>query len=128
MTAAQISEAVKPVFTGEGPLALVVTPVEIEGGEAAVTAALEASRLVPVTAPTAQAQVDWPYATFGAPGSVQDRREITEVGATVVTFVNGVRLTVKPTTFRDEQILVSVRTGIGEQGDRKSTRLNSSHQ
>ena len=116
VTAAQISEALKPVFTGEGPLALVISPVEIEGGEAAVTAALEASRLVPVAAPAAQTQVDWPYASFGAPGTVQDRREITEVGATVVTFANGVRLTVKPTTFRDEQILVSVRTGIGEQG------------
>ena len=116
VTAAQISEAVKPVFTGEGPLALVITPVEIEGGEAAVTAALEASRLVPVSAQAAQIQVDWPYASFGAPGAVQDRREIAEVGATVVTFANGVRLTVKPTAFRDEQILVSVRTGIGEQG------------
>ena len=29
-------------------------------------------------------------------------------------LLNGVRLTVKPTTFRDEQILVSVRTGLGE--------------
>ena len=116
VTAAQISEAVKPVFTGEGPLALVITPVEIEGGEAAVTAALEASRLVPVAAPAAQAQMDWPYASFGAPGVVQDQREIAEIGTTVVTFANGVRLTVKPTEFRDEQILVSVRTGIGERG------------
>src|SRR5690606_18226745 len=52
----------------------------------------------------------------GTPGEVADRREIAEVGATVVTFANGIRLTVKPTTFRDEQILVSVRTGIGELG------------
>lgn len=116
VTAAQISEAVKPVFTGEGPLALVITPVEIEGGEAAVTAALEASRQVPVAAPAAQTQMDWPYASFGAPGVVQDQREIAEIGTTVVTFANGVRLTVKPTEFRDEQILVSVRTGIGERG------------
>ncbi len=129
VTAAQISEAVKPVFTGEGPLALVITPVEIEGGEAAVTAALTASRLVPVSAPAAQAQLDWPYASFGAPGVVQDRREIAAVGATVVTFANGVRLTVKPTEFRDEQILVSVRTGIGEQGmspDRADPQLLAS--
>ncbi|MDP3802544.1 pitrilysin family protein [Brevundimonas sp.] len=126
LTAAQVSEAVKPVFEGEGPLALLITPVEIEGGEAAVTAALEASRQVPVAAPAAQAEIDWPYASFGDPGVVQDRREIAEVGATVVTFANGVRLTVKPTTFRDEQILVSVRTGIGERGlspDRSDPQL-----
>lgn len=116
LTAAQVNQVLPSVFQGQGPLALVVTPVEIEGGEAAVTAALEASRLVPVTAPAAQAQLEWPYAAFGAPGAVQSRTELAAVGATVVTFANGVRLTVKPTDFRDEQILVSVRTGIGELG------------
>ena len=116
LSAAQVNEALKAVFAGHGPLVLFITPVEVEGGEAAVTAALEASRLVPVTAPAAQAELNWPYDQFGAPGAVADRREIAEVGATVVTFANGVRLTVKPTTFRDEQILVSVHTGIGERG------------
>lgn len=116
LTAAQVNASLQTVFTGGGPLALVVTPVEIEGGEAAVTAALTASRQVPVSAPAAQAALEWPYTQFGAPGVVASRREIAEVGATVVTFANGVRLTVKPTDFRDEQILVSVHTGIGEQG------------
>ncbi|MFN3670120.1 MAG: M16 family metallopeptidase [Brevundimonas sp.] len=116
LTAAQVNQVLPDIFRGEGPLALVVTPVEIEGGEAAVTAALEASRLVPVTAPAAQAELDWPYAEFGAPGVVQNRTELASIGATVVTFANGVRLTVKPTTFRDEQILINVRTGLGELG------------
>ncbi|RZI98150.1 MAG: insulinase family protein [Brevundimonas sp.] len=116
LTAAQVNEALKTVFDGQGPLVLFITPVEVEGGEAAVTAALEASRQVPVTAPAAQAELDWPYDQFGTPGVVTERREIAEVGATVVTFANGVRLTVKPTAFRDEQILVSLSTGIGERG------------
>lgn len=116
LAAAQVNEAIKPVFRGGGPLALVVTPVEIEGGEAAVTAALEASRLVPVTAPAAQAQMAWPYADFGLAGAVQSRHEIAAIGATEVTFTNGVRLIVKPTTFRDEQILVGVNTGLGNLG------------
>ena len=129
LTAAEVSEAVKGVFQGEGPLALLVTPVEIEGGEAAVTAALEASRQVPVAAPAAQAELEWPYTAFGEPGAVAERREIAELGATVVTFANGVRLTVKPTDFREEQILVSVRTGIGERGispDRADPQLLAS--
>lgn len=116
LTAAQVNDSLKTVFRGEGPLVLFITPVEVEGGEAAVTAALEASREVPVAAPAVQAELQWPYSEFGAAGTVTDRREIAEVGATVVTFANGVRLTVKPTDFRDEQILVSVRTGIGERG------------
>jgi len=116
ITAARVNEALKEVFEGEGPLALFITPVEVEGGEAAVTAALEASRGTPVAAPAAQAELEWPYAQFGAPGSIVERHELAEVGATVVTFANGVRLTVKPTEFRDEQILVSISTGIGERG------------
>ncbi|MGV8929204.1 MAG: M16 family metallopeptidase [Brevundimonas sp.] len=116
LTAARVNQTLPTVFQGEGPLALVVSPVEIEGGEAAVTAALEASRLTPVSPPAVQADLEWPYSEFGAPGVVQSRRELATVGATVVTFANGVRLTVKPTDFRDEQILISVRTGIGELG------------
>ena len=116
LTAARVNETLPQVFQGQGPLALVVTPVEIEGGEAAVTAALEASRQAPVAAPAVQAQLEWPYESFGSPGAVRERREIAELGATVVTFENGVTLTVKPTEFRDEQILVRVDTGIGELG------------
>ncbi len=116
LTAARVNQTLPEVFQGQGPLALVVTPVEIEGGEAAVTAALEASRQVPVAAPAVQAELEWPYETFGTPGAVRERREIAELGATVVTFENGVTLTVKPTDFRDEQILVRVETGIGELG------------
>lgn len=106
--------ATRPVFEGGGPLAQVITPTAIDGGEAAVTAALEASRQVPVTAREAVADLEWPYASFGEPGEPGERKEYAEVGATVVTFPNGVRLTVKPTTFRDEQILVLAQTGIGE--------------
>ncbi|HZW16745.1 MAG TPA: insulinase family protein [Brevundimonas sp.] len=116
LTAAQVNATLAPAFSGGGPLALLITPVEIEGGEAAVTAALEASRQVPVSAPAAQADLEWPYTSFGPPGAVSEQREIAELGATVVTFENGVRLTVKPTDFRDEQILVNVRTGIGGLG------------
>ncbi len=116
ITPAQINDAAKTAFTGQGPLALVVTPAEIEGGEAAVTAALEASTSTPVTARAEQAVIEWPYTRFGAAGTETQRREVTELGATIVTFSNGVTLTVKPTTFRDEQILVSVKTGNGALG------------
>lgn len=116
LTPEAVNAAVASAFEGQGPLALVVTPEPIEGGEAAVTAMLEASAAVAVAAPQAQAALEWPYATFGTPGMPTERREIAELGTTVVTFANGTSLTVKPTTFRDEQILISVRTGLGELG------------
>ena len=112
----QVNAAVAPVFEGEGPLVLFSTPVEVEGGEAVVTAALEASRQTPVTARAQQASLEWPYTNFGAPGVPVERAEVADLGVTLVRFPNGVLLNIKPTDFRDDQILVSARTGIGELG------------
>ena len=114
LTPAQVDAAVRPVFEGQGPVVLVTTPVAIEGGEAAVTAALEASRRTAVTARADDAALEWPYTDFGTPTQPSARTEIADLGVTRVDFPNGVRLFVKPTDFRDNQILVNVRTGIGE--------------
>lgn len=116
LTPDAVNAVLRTVFEGQGPLALVVTPEPIEGGEAAVTAMLEASQAVSVTARAEQAALDWPYGQFGTAAQPTERRELAEIGATQVTFANGTTLVVKPTDFRDDQILVSVRTGIGELG------------
>jgi zinc protease len=116
LTPDQVTAAVRPVFEGQGPVVMVTSPVAIEGGEAAVTAALEASRQVPVTARADEAALEWPYTDFGTPARPGARTEIADLGVTRVDFPNGVRLFVKPTDFRDNQILVNVRTGVGELG------------
>lgn len=114
LTPDQVTAAVRPVFEGQGPVVMVTSPVPIEGGEAAVTAALEASRQVEVTPRAEEAALEWPYTDFGMPARPAARTEIADLGVTRVDFPNGVRLFVKPTEFRDNQILVNVRTGIGE--------------
>ncbi len=109
------AELVK-AFQGQGPLALVSTPQAIEGGEAEVTRILEASRTKPVSAPAVQAELVWPYTEFGTLGTASGQTAYAALGATVVNFPNGVRLTVKPTDFKDQEILVSVSTGNGQLG------------
>ncbi|HEY8571464.1 M16 family metallopeptidase [Phenylobacterium sp.] len=113
LKAEQVSAALKAAFQGEGPLLFVASPQPIEGGERTLLAALAESQKVAVTPPAALAQVKWPYESFGAPGKVAERRELTDLGATLVRFENGVRLTVKPTKFRDDEILVRVNVGHG---------------
>lgn len=113
ITVDEVNQAARKTFSGNGPLVFITSPVPIEGGEAAVTAALEASRATPVAAPAIAADVQWPYADFGTPAQPSAQSEIADLGATLVTFPNGVRLTVKPTTFADKQILISVRAGNG---------------
>jgi len=123
LKAAAVSEALKATFSGGGPLVFVATPTPIEGGERAVAQAFEASRRLAVNAPAAPRQVAWPYQSFGTMGKVAEQRDIVDLDAVFVRFENGVRLTVKPTKFRDDQVLVKVRIGDGllaQPADRQS--------
>lgn len=113
LTAETVSTSVRAAFTGQGPLIFLSTPTPIEGDAAAVQAAYKEAALKDVDAPTADAVKAWPYVGFGAPGQVVERKEVSDLDAVFVRFKNGVRLTVKPTKFRDDQIMVSVRVGDG---------------
>jgi zinc protease len=113
LTAAEVSAALKDVFKGSGPLVFVATPKPIEGGETTVLAALERAQAAPITATVAEVDKAWPYTTFGNAGKETERRVVDDLGTTFVRFANGVRLTVKPTTYSKDQILVSVRIGQG---------------
>lgn len=113
LKAEQVSAALKKAFTGEGPLLFVASPQPIDGGEPALLAALTASQKVAVAPPAAPAQVAWPYESFGAPGKVVETRTVQDLGTTFVRFANGVRLTVKPTEFRNDEVLVRINVGDG---------------
>lgn len=115
LTPEVVNAGIRTALEGDGPLTMMTSPDPIEGGEARIAAVLEASARTPVNAPTPLVRLDWPYTDFGAPGAVVSRREVPELDATIVTFANGVELTVKSTEFRDEEIQILVSTGLGEQ-------------
>ena len=111
LKADEVNAALKKTFSGAGPLVFLETAAPVE--ESAVLDAYKAADAAPVTAPQAVADKTWPYETFGAPGRVAERKEVPAAGATFIRFANGVRLTVKPTAFRKDQIQVQVRIGDG---------------
>jgi zinc protease len=113
LTVAKVNAAIGALMRDHGPLLFLSTPTSIEGGQATVTAALAAAEKAPLTRPAAEAQVVWPYTHFGPTGHVAERKTITDLQTTFVRFANGVRLTVKPTTFRAGQVVVVVRVGNG---------------
>ncbi|MFP5449556.1 MAG: M16 family metallopeptidase [Alphaproteobacteria bacterium] len=115
LEASTVSRALAAAFQVQGPLIFLATPTPVEGGEAAVIAAYEASRAKAVSAPEALSQLEWPYASFGAPGKVVETQDVTDLDAVFVRFENGVRLTIKPTRFQDDEILVAVNVGDGLQ-------------
>jgi zinc protease len=114
LTAERVTAATRRIFAGGGPLVYLTSPTPVEGGEQALLAAYSQSRGVPVTAAAVQQIQPWPYSSFGPPGAVAERHDIPSLGVTAVRFANGVRLTVKPTKFRDDEILVAVRAGHGQ--------------
>ncbi len=113
LTPADVDKAIADIFSGAGPLTLVSTAQPVDGGQAAVGQAFAAIDAQPVAAPTVQAAITWPYTSFGPPGAVAERREIADLGVTFVRFANGVRLTIKPTKFKDDEVLVEARVGRG---------------
>ncbi|HEY4942355.1 MAG TPA: insulinase family protein [Rhizomicrobium sp.] len=116
LKAEQVSQALKFVFGGSGPLVFVSAPAPLPGGETAVTAALSEADTTPLGASASVALPPWPYANFGTPGTVASKRTVDDLGVTYVRFANGVTLTVKPTQLRVGQVLMNVRVGKGRIG------------
>lgn len=109
-----VNQAAAALLTGEGPLLQMNAPAPIDGGDKALEAAFAAAMSEAVPPPAVAAKVAWPYTKFGrAPGKVARRHTLKDLGATQVRFVNGVALTVKPTKFKADEVLVQVRIGAG---------------
>jgi zinc protease len=113
LKAETVSAALKAAFRGQGPLIFMTSPTAVVGGDAALLQAYEDARKMKVEAPAAPTQIEWPYESFGAPGKVVETRDVTDLDTVFVRFENGVRLTVKPTKFRDDEVLVRVNIGGG---------------
>ena len=116
LTAAQVSEALKFVLGGDGPLVFASSAAPLPGGDAAVTSALAEADTTPLAATTSVALPPWPYGDFGRAGKVATRSTVDDLGITYVRFENGVTLAIKPTQLRGGQILMGVRAGGGRLG------------
>jgi zinc protease len=114
LTAAQVTDATRRLFANGGPLVYMTSPTPVDGGEVALRTSFDDVHRAAVAAPAVEHAKSWPYDNFGNPGAVAERRELAALGATAIRFANGVRLTVKPTSFAKDEILVSVRIGHGQ--------------
>jgi zinc protease len=113
LTAAEADKALQRVFGCSGPLVVLQTAKAPEGGAAAIEAEFAKSSAVPIAAPAEAHAVIWPYTRFGPSGMVVERSTADDLGLTMVRFANGVRLTVKPTKFSDDEVLVRADIGHG---------------
>jgi zinc protease len=111
ITTEEVSAMARTLMADEGRVVLAVSPQK-DGlqvpTEASLRTALGSADATAVTAwsdtSTTRALVE----TRPRPATVASRREIAEVGVTVVRFSNGVEAWLKPTTFKNDQILFSL--------------------
>jgi zinc protease len=113
ITPADIASVMKTTFGGSGPLVVLSTPEPIVDGDKALAKTFAAAQKAAITPPVAQAVLSWPYTDFGTPSEVAEQHDVADLDTIFVRFKNGVRLTIKPTKLRDDQILVQVRIGSG---------------
>lgn len=111
ITAAEVGEVAKALFADRGRVIIATAPKK-EGSavptEAQLRDAVVQADAVAVTAwadaGSGRALMD----TRPEPGAAKDRREIPELGVTVVRLANGVEAWLKPTDFKNDEVLFSL--------------------
>ncbi|HXJ02261.1 MAG TPA: insulinase family protein [Micropepsaceae bacterium] len=114
LTVDQVNAALRTAFTGNGPLLSLSSPKPVEGGETALASVFSHAETAPLDNAAPLQLAVWPYTSFGSPGRIVESRHVDDLDATFIRFENGVRLTVKPTKYRADQILVSVNIAGGD--------------
>jgi zinc protease len=116
IAAADVAAAAKAAFADTSRVILAVSPQKTGvtvPTEDQLRAAVKSADSVAVTAWADTASNAALVAKMPAPGSVTNRREISELGVTVVRFSNGVEAWLKPTDFKNDQVLFSLAASGG---------------
>ena len=111
ITADEVSAMARTLMSDDGRVVLATSPQK-DGlqipSEASLRASLSSADTVAVTpwsdASATRALVE----NKPRPATIASRREIPEVGVTIVRFSNGVEAWLRPTTFKNDQILFSL--------------------
>jgi zinc protease len=111
ITTAEVTVAAKTLFSNESRVILAVSPQK-QGlsvpTEAEIRAAVASAEKVAVTAWKDEAATKALMSTDPDPGAIKGRRELPELGVTVVKFSNGVEAWFKPTDFKNDEVIYSL--------------------
>ncbi len=111
ITGADVSAAARELFADSHRIILAVSPEKAGLAvptEAELRAAVKRAETVAVTAWNDAAATRELMAATPDPGVVKERRELPELGVTVVRFGNGVDAWFKPTDFKNDEVLFSL--------------------
>ena len=116
ISVADVTAAARTLLSDESRAVLAVSPQK-----AGLPVPTEAQLRASITTAGAVAVTAWNDADSGRalmervpePAAIKDRREVTELGVTIVRFANGVEAWFKPTDFKNDQVLFSLTASGG---------------
>jgi zinc protease len=108
-----VSEAFRAAWQGGPTVVHVSTKQPVPGENETIAAVLAQSAAVAVTAPVEEAEVQWAYGEWGAPGQIVADETIADLGIRTVRFANGLQLNLKLTDFEPGKVFYSMRVGGG---------------
>ncbi|MDD2388593.1 MAG: insulinase family protein [Desulfobacterales bacterium] len=121
LTPEKVHEAFKATWNRGHRLIMVTGNVELGGVQPAenrIGQAYAGSAAIPVEKPEVIKTATFPYLPEPQqPGKILRKREIKDLGIVQVDFENGVRLNLKQTDFKADEILVSVCFGRGRSSE-----------
>ncbi len=127
VTAAETLALVRTLAPERNRVVLTVAPDKpgvVRPTPASLAAAFRTGSDLPVTPWTDDTTDRSLLATTPMPGRVQSRREIVEIGVTVLTLSNGMEVWLKPTDFKNDQI---VFTAVSKGGTSLASADNFRH-
>jgi zinc protease len=111
ITQADVTAAAKMLFDDTSRVIIAISPQKPDlkvPTDAQLTAALASADSVAVAAWNDAAGASALIEKLPDPGTVTNRRELSELGVTIVRFSNGVEAWLKPTDFKNDQVLFAL--------------------
>ena len=118
MTTEDIHRALQRIWREDHRLILVTGNADLTDGqpspEAAILAAYRNSTAIPVARAEAEEKAQFPYLPVPqTPGDILQKKDLTDIGISLVEFKNGVRLQLKKTDYKENEILFAMTFGNG---------------
>jgi len=114
LTAEQCSAALKEAWSKSGRRLFVAGNLDLPDPAKTLAAAYNQSAAVKIDQPADNGAKVFAYASTGAPGTVAERKELSDLGITQLRLGNNVRVNLKQTDFEKDKIHLLVQFGGGK--------------
>jgi zinc protease len=109
LTTAAINERAKTLFSGDGPFISHTGEEVASFDKALMLSTYKDMRTKAVEKPQAVVKKAWPYTEFGKASEPVKTTILNDIGVTQLSYANGTKVNIKPTQFKDNEIVISAQ-------------------